>query len=174
MPGCKPWKEQLLDVALGAAPATGFDRHLASCERCRDALTRLRARGLQIDAAVRQVAQAAGPSPDFRARVLAAVEPAPATMKTNWLPGTAPTVVGAAAALVLAAILLWLPGVTRHGSGPSRRPVSTVSITQWRSPTENLLRSPARDSLNSLPRLGDFYFALNNAGPNGQAKRSNR
>jgi len=174
MPGCRAWKEQLLDVALGAVPATAFDRHLASCERCRDGLARLRARSLQIEAAVRQVAQAAGPSPDFRARVVAAAEAAPAMGKMNWRPGMVPTVVGAAAALVVATILISWPAVTRHRSGPSARPASAIAIAEWRSPTDHLLRSPGPDALNSLPRLGDFYLVLNNAGANRQAKRSNR
>ena len=59
---------------------------------------------------------------------------------------------GAVTLLIFAAILL---------AGPQQpAPRTSANISEWRSPTESLLRSPGSDFLSSTPRLGGFYFPL--------------
>lgn len=60
----------------------------------------------------------------------------------------APYAVALAAAAVLVVVAL-LPG--RDGARTSPVP----SLTDWRSPTDFLLRSPGREILDTLPRFGE-------------------
>ena len=60
-----------------------------------------------------------------------------------------------AAAMVV--LMLTAALLTRPGQPAPRTP---ANISEWRSPTESLLRSPGSDFLSSTPRLGGFYFPL--------------
>src|SRR5258708_19760479 len=73
---CENWRDQLLEAALAGATAKGLEEHLRTCTNCSVELTELRARKARLDALLPLAAQGAGPSTDFRARVLAAAEAA--------------------------------------------------------------------------------------------------
>lgn len=158
MTACREWKDRLLETALGAPvhgePVQGepadarLAAHLRACAGCAAALEELAARRAQMDAAVRQLVGGAEPSPAFRARVLAAAETLPVTGagQPAWLGALA-----AVAVMVLAGVLLQPPA-------PAPRPAP--SLSEWRSPTDWLLRTPGDELLRSTPRVGDFYFPL--------------
>lgn len=157
MTACRPQKDRLLDYALGTLPAAAaseVQKHLQRCPACAAAFASLRSRRQQMDAALAQLAGGAEPSRDFRARVLAAAESSAAVGigRAAWVGAGA-----AVAILVLAATALsWLVE-------PQPRPRTRVSLSEWRSPTESLLRSPAEELLRSTPRLAEFYFSLESA-----------
>src|SRR5260370_42447671 len=73
---CEKWRDQLLEAALTGATAKGLEEHLRACANCSDELSELRARKARLDALLPLAVQGAGPSADFRARVLAAAEAA--------------------------------------------------------------------------------------------------
>ncbi|MCI0402503.1 MAG: hypothetical protein L0212_03145 [Acidobacteria bacterium] len=117
------------------------------------ALAELRAANQQLDSALSNWVAGTAPSPDFRARVLAAAESSPA--RGLALPAWA----GAFAAVVfLLFVGVVLPRLDHSGAGS--QPLATPSLSNWRSPTESLMRSPAQDYFLSAPRLGEFYFPL--------------
>ena len=141
---CLKWKDRLLDIALGWAASSELQEHLSACAGCSRALVEMRASRERMDGAVEKLVRDAEPSPAFRARLLASIAARPAASK-KW-----PVLVGAAAAAAFAAVLL-VPRVKEVASPPSD--IASVSaLTQWRSPTESLLRAPAGEILKSTPK----------------------
>jgi anti-sigma factor RsiW len=155
MIACPDRRDQLLDSALGVLGASAVSElamHLAACSACAAALADLRARREQLDAGLAALVGGVEPSPDFRARVLAAVEREPSQ------PWAAPAWAGALAALLFVVLAA---GALYRSSAPSQTfGTRAPSLTDWRSPTESLLRAPASSLLNSAPRLGETYFPL--------------
>jgi len=148
MTACREWKDRLLDVALGAPVEAKLEAHLGACPACAAAFANWRARRERLDAALHQLVRGAEPSPAFRARVLAASETVPAAgpAQPAWVGALA-----AVAVVLLAGMLLDQP------ASPPRR---VTSLSEWRSPTDWLLRTPGDELLRSTPRVGDFYFSL--------------
>lgn len=159
MTPCPAWRDPLLDFVLGGLGPVAvreLEDHLRVCPPCADALVELRARAQELDAALTQFVRRAEPSPDFRARVLAALDARPSPA----LHGLAAQAALAAAALFLLAGAL-LPSLGPRLAGrPQPEPHPVLALSTWRSPTESLLRSPASSLLNSTPRFGEFYFPL--------------
>jgi hypothetical protein len=67
--------------------------------------------------------------------------------KLTVMPRVRPLVIGAAAAVVIAAV--WLAN-TRSFS----RSTPTATIATWRAPTDVLLRTPGSELLGTMPALG--------------------
>lgn len=143
MTPCSAWKDEVIECALGRAPTPGLSAHLAQCAECNGAVEEWRAGALEMDRVLARLAwsepRSGGPE-----RVLARISTsAPA-------PSYLPRLVAAAFALViLACLIVFTP-----------RPVRTLSLSTWRSPTECLLRSQADPLLNSVPRLGDGLLEM--------------
>ncbi len=159
MNACREWKDSLLDFVLGAltgAEARAVEQHLTDCPRCAAALKGLRARAEALDAAVHQLVREASPSPSLEARLQERVvaDAGRVTWSRTWL---RPLVT--AGALMLAGVLFRAPQTRApETTFPAGQPGTTLS--GWRSPTENLLRAPGGELLESTPRLGEFYFPL--------------
>ncbi|MFQ5927595.1 MAG: zf-HC2 domain-containing protein [Terriglobia bacterium] len=163
MSACREWEERLLDSALDALNGSALsemEEHLESCPGCAAAGVALRRRREQLDTALRQLVPAAEPSPAFRARVLAALEARRAPRA--WYPAQV-GVLAAVAIVVLGGV--FLGRLSERGTSITP-PAATLS--DWRSPTEGLLRSAADEWLQA-PRLGQFYFSLEPA-PRGTNK----
>jgi hypothetical protein len=144
------WEQALFDHALGEPAGAELEAHLAACPECAAALEELRARAGMLDSTVREVA-AQEPRPEAAQRVMARIGETPAPRPVlRWASATM--------AATAAVVGLWM------WSGHGRPPASTLS--NWRSPTESLLRSPADPLLKSVPRVGDAYFEWNNPGGN--------
>lgn len=159
MTACRRWKDRLLDYALEALPASPareLEAHLRGCPDCACAWEDLRARRRQMDAALAQLVRGTEPSPAFRARVLAAAEASPAApaLRPVWGPALA-------ALAVLVLVAAFLPSLAERAAAPRQ----SVSLSDWRSPTQSLLRPPGGDWLSAAPRLGQFYFPLAPAPP---------
>lgn len=156
MTACRNQKDRLLDYALGVSAVKELEHHLKGCPGCSAALNEWRGRREQLDAALLQLVRGAEPAPGFHARVLAALE-APAAPVAG-LPAWAGAL-AAVAVIVLAAVLLPSLGERWSGLTPPSQ-TSVAALSEWRSPTESLLRSPADELLGATPRLGEFYFPL--------------
>ncbi len=172
MNGCKNWKDDLLECALGAPPSSDLAKHLGECAACSAALAALRARSAEMDSAVGALVRGAEPSPEFHPRVMAAVE----ARRAETLAWPARRRLLAGAAMVAAAILLLLT-LTGRLPNPGRRgttPIAPTTLSRWRSPTERLLVSSGSDLMKSSPRIGDFYFPITPAPRGADDERKDR
>jgi len=153
---CEKWKDQLLEAALAGATAKRLEEHLRACTNCSQELSELRARKARFDALLPLTAQAAGPSADFRARVLAAAEAASEGKSAR--PWRVWTLAGVTA-VILAALVI---GVTSYrktaGTVPADELAAAQTLTEWRAPSDVLLANPGQEFLRKMPRLGESYL----------------
>lgn len=156
MTACADWREQLLDHSLGLPVSPGLEAHLAGCAACASALAAWRVQVEQLDTGVRQLV-ASEPSPYLRSRVLAEINSQSA--RFVWVERWRREL----AALAVVASLTVLAYIVR-GALERQKQVETVSaalaLSQWRSPTEALLQSPADALLKTVPRLGEPFFTI--------------
>jgi hypothetical protein len=152
---CEKWKDQLLEAALTGATAQGLEDHLQACANCSEKLSELRARKARLDALLPLAAQGAGPSPDFRARVLAAAQAASAGKRAPWRVWT---LVGVTAVILVALVI----GVTSYRKTARTVPPDELAAAQmlaeWRAPSDVLLASPGQEILRKMPSLGESYL----------------
>lgn len=156
MTACADWREQLEDHALGRPASAELAVHLAACPVCAAALGEWRQRAEQLDAGVRQLV-ASEPTAGLAARVLATVsaQPAHGASELRWKPAVAALAVAAGLSASLYAIRVVLE--TREQAQVMS---FAAAVSQWRSPTESLLQSPAASLLKSAPQLGESFFEL--------------
>jgi len=157
---CMKWRDQLLEAALDATAGRELRDHLSQCPACAEELKALRARRQRMDSLLPRIVGAAEPSPDLRARILAAADAASAR------PGLAPWRLWAlaASAVVLIAVMVSLPlNRSRELSQDDAR--MAQALTQWHAPTDVFLQSPGQEILRTVPKLGESYLQipLNNA-----------
>jgi hypothetical protein len=155
---CNEWKDQLLETALTGTAAKGFEEHLQSCADCGAELKELRARREQLDTLLPMMAQGAGPSGDFRARVLAAAESAREGKHAR--PWRVWVLVGATAVIAAALVAgLTLPR-KNGGMVPPNELAGAQKLAEWRAPSDSLLRTPGLELLKATPKLGDSYLQV--------------
>ena len=158
MKGCQDWKEPLTEIALGLPAPRDVEEHLASCAACREALTALRERSRQMDSGLRSLVGTEGPSPAFRDRLTSAIDARHAS-RFGWrVPIRA-----IAAGVALAVLGVILGRAVNWRSGPDDSPApppAAAQISEWRSPTDALLRTSADEFLKSSPRFGVTYFPI--------------
>jgi anti-sigma factor RsiW len=153
---CTKWKDQLFDAALTGTPAGSFEEHLSHCANCTAKLAALRTRRERLDALLPLVAQGADPSPEFRARVLAATQEASGTTRTPFLRGW---VLAGAIAVFIATLTIGLSLHQRSQSTPPQTELSAAEkLAQWRAPSDVLLEFPGSEILRTTPRLGESYL----------------
>ena len=158
MSACPEWRERILDHALGLPASVELAGHLEECFACALALTAWRAQADRLDAGVRHLVTSE-PSLYFRARVMSAV--ASAAANSRWI-------LGWRAAMASLALLAALTLIGHFGRRAIERreqaqeiASATAAISNWSSPTQALLRSPADPLLKTVPRLGELYFEIN-------------
>ena len=157
MKPCKDWwRERLAEHALGAPASDALESHLKECPRCVGALIEQRARAEQIDAGIRLLA-ASEPSPQSAARVLAVVR---SSRRRRWVPERKrlAAVLAGIAILTVSGDYVWR--VHRQRVESERVLSAGAAIARWRSPTQDLLRSPAHAWLKAPPRLGEYFYPL--------------
>jgi hypothetical protein len=168
MKGCENWKEYLTEVALGLPVPPDVEEHLASCAVCREALTALRERSRQMDSVLRSLVCTEGPSPAFRDRLTSAIEARRAS-RFGWR-----VPIGAIAAGVAVAVLVIILGrAVNRRSGPEDSPApppAAARISEWRSPTDALLRTAADEFLKLSPRFGVAYFPIESRRPRPRSR----
>jgi hypothetical protein len=104
---CERFRDALSDAAAGVPALPALEAHLTACEACRAELETLRRVLAAADAELGGLLSAA-PSPDFAARIRAAVSEAPSA--PAWRPGFWLTLAGAAAAMLVVVGLFALRG----------------------------------------------------------------
>ena len=153
---CEKWRDQLLEAALAGATAKGLEEHLQACTNCSEELSELRARKARLDALLSLTAQGAGPSTDFRARVLAAAEAANDGKRAR--PWRVWTLAGVTAVTLVALVM----GVTSYRriarSVPADELAAAQTLAEWRAPSDVLLANPGQEILRKMPRLGESYL----------------
>lgn len=125
MMACAEYRDQLLDHALGQPATAAVQAHLAACPACAQELEQRRARGAEVDAAVRCLVNVDAP------RNLV-IRPARPAWRLRF----------AAAMLVIAAgaLALWLVGDRQDRQAAE----AAEAISRWRSPTASLLLPPSQ------------------------------
>ncbi len=153
---CEKWSDQLLEAALTGATARRLEEHLRACANCSAQLRELRARTARLDALLPLTAQGAGPSPDFRTRVLAAADAASERKRAR--PWRVWTLAGVTAVILVALVI----GVTSYrrtaGTVPADELAAAQTLTEWRAPSDVLLANPGQEFLRKMPRLGESYL----------------
>ncbi len=152
---CEKWKDQLLEAALTGTTAKGLEEHLRACTNCSEELSELRARKARLDAQLPLTAQGAGPSADFRARVLAAAEAASEGKSAR--PWRVWTLAGVTA-VILAALVIGVTSYRRTATVPGDELAAAQTLAEWRAPSDVLLANPGQEILRKMPRLGESYL----------------
>ena len=156
---CMKWKEQLLETALGETAGTELLEHLAQCQDCAAELETLRAKRERMDSLLPLIASAEEPSPELRARIMAATETA--TVHPLRLLWQAWALAGIIAVVVIAVGVIW---IRNRENGELEATVRTAQqLAEWQSPTADLLKVPGQELLNSSPRLGESYLPMTGA-----------
>jgi predicted anti-sigma-YlaC factor YlaD len=154
---CEKWRDQLLEAALAGVTAKGLDEHLRACANCSEELSDLRARKARLDALLPLAAQGVGPSPDFRARVLAEAQAASAGKRAPWRVWT----LAGVTAVILVALVI---GVTSYRKTartvPADELAAAQTLAEWRAPSDVLLANPGQEFLRKMPRLGESYLRV--------------
>lgn len=154
---CPKQKDQLLEAALTQTVAPELQAHLLMCPLCTAELSALRARRERLDALLPLVAQEVELSPDFRTRVLAAVESAgDARRHAPWRI----LALAAASAVVLAALLTYTLRLRNSPPAPQADLVAAQKLAAWRAPSDIFLETPGRDFLRNTPKLGASYLPI--------------
>lgn len=158
MMACVERYEELLDHALSLAASAGLDAHLKRCAACTAALVEWRLRVEHLDTGVRQLV-ASEPSPYLGSRVLAEIHcaTAPVGWTRRWRLAWVTLAFVAGITVMVHAVR---EAIERREQAVAVL-AAAVALSNWRSPTEALLRSPADPLLKTLPRLGESFFELN-------------
>jgi hypothetical protein len=121
----------------------------------------LRERSRQLDSGLRSLVCTEGPSPAFRHRLTSAIEARRAS-RFGWRVPIGAIAAGLAVAVL--GIILGRGVNRRSGREDSPVPPSAAQISEWRSPTDALLRT-SDEFLNLSPRFGVTYFPIESHRP---------
>ena len=165
MKACAEWKEPLIEAALGNTTAE-LEHHLLSCLDCRAAFVEMRSLAGQMDGGLNDLVRSAELTPDFRAHVMRRVAE-PSRKVWGWPAWTGPAAV---AALVAVAVVF----LSRNEPKKPAEIVSVAALSEWRSPTESLLRPAVYVRLQSKPRFADFYFPIESTDRRGLTEKIRR
>lgn len=157
MKPCNHWRQKLADYALDTPPSAELTEHLQKCPACSAALDKWRLRVREIDEGIRQLA-VPEPSTNAVARILARVDSR--NRQQRWFP-SGRTVAAAFAALVILALSVEGMVTLRHRRDETQKTLSAAAyVSNWKSPTQNLLVSPYDALPKRSPRLGKYFYDL--------------
>jgi hypothetical protein len=161
---CDHWREGLAEHALGSPADPGLAEHLENCSDCSAALARMKSLTGVIDHGIRQLASAEADA-SGAAHILAQLSSGSEETRC-WQPTGATVAAAFAAVLFLAASfgLFWKVRIQREDAGKELS--AAARISRWKSPTQELLRSPVASVLEGTPRLGEGFYQLEIGGRN--------
>lgn len=163
MKPCDHWRESLAELALGGPADPELTEHLGKCASCSAALAKMQSLTGEIDRGIRQLTLAE-PNADGAARILAEV--GSRMEQARWWRPPGRSIAAAFAAVVLLAASLGLLRRIRAQRVENQKELSAaVGISSWKSPTQELLRSPYDTLLERPPRLGEYFYKLDGGGP---------
>jgi hypothetical protein len=149
---CERWKDQLLEAALTGALPRDLEAHLRDCKGCAEELRELQAIRARQDSQLPLLVRGSQPSPDFRTRVLAAVEAAPERKRVPYWR------VWALLGATVAAATLFLVHRGNVRKGEAEELAAAQKLAQWRAPSDSLLKTPGQEILKTTPKLGELYL----------------
>jgi anti-sigma factor RsiW len=154
---CDQWREALADCALGAPPSAALSKHLQDCPSCSNALHDSQARLHKIDESIRHLV-GSEPSAHAANEILARV--ASRSRPQRWFSRRMAQAAALAALILLAvsAIVVWRQREKRKDLDETLS--AAASISNWRSPTEDLLHSPYDSLHQAPPRLGEYFYPV--------------
>jgi hypothetical protein len=162
MKPCDHWRESLAGFALGALADPALIEHLGKCADCCAALAKMQSLTGEIDRGIRQLASVE-PNTHGAARILAEV--GSLAEQTRWWRPAGRTIAAACAAVVFLAVSLGVLWRHRAQREESERALSAAAgISSWKSPTQELLRSPYETLFERPPRLGEYFYKLDSGG----------
>lgn len=123
-----------------------------------------------MDALLPLVAQGAEPPPDFRARVMAAAESAGAGKRGRFWGAAA--LVGATAAVAAGLVIGFAQRRKEVRTARETELAAAEKLAAWRAPSDVLLKTPGREFLQRVPKLGDSYLHLPAQTPGRQPERA--
>jgi len=150
---CEKWQAAMLEAAVNGPMESGLAEHLRACVQCYLEWQALRERADRLQGLLPMIAQGAEPSPDFRARVLAAT----ATPKRSTQGRLRMFVAAGAAAAVV--VVLVTNSSRRAATRLSNKELATAQkLAEWRAPSDQLLATPGEDMLRTVPELGKSFL----------------
>jgi hypothetical protein len=159
---CDRWRDGIAEYALGSPAEPGLAEHLAICPACSAALARMQSATRAIDDGIRQMA-AAEPDANDAARIVAQVR-SQAEQARWWQPPGRTVAAAFAVVIFLAASVgvMWRVHSQRENAEVALSMATRIS--SWKSPTQELLRSPYESVLSGAPRLGEGFYQLDAGG----------
>lgn len=151
---CEKWKDQLLEAALTGARPKDLGLHLRSCKGCAAELRELEAIRARQDSLLPLLVRGAQPSPDFRARVLAAAD---AEGRRKRAPGWRVWVL-VGATVAAATVFLAQRGTVQKDE--AQELAAAQKLAEWRAPSDSLLKTPSQEILKTTPKLGESYLPV--------------
>lgn len=151
---CEKWKDQLLEAALTGARPKDLELHLRDCKGCASELLELETIRTRQDSLLPLLVSGSQPSPDFRARVLAAAEAASEQRRApRWR-------VWAVIAATVAAAAVLMVQRSAVQKDEAEELAAAQKLVEWRSPSDSLLKTPGEEILKSTPKLGESYLRV--------------
>lgn len=151
---CGKWKDQLLEAALTGARPEDFELHLRNCKWCEAELRELEALRARQDSLLPLLAGGSQPSPDFRARVLAAAE---AESERKRAPRWRVWALVGATAATATVFMLQRSAVRKDDA---KELAGAQRLAEWRAPSDSLLKTPGQEILKATPKLGESYLSV--------------
>ena len=156
MKPCEPWREELADCALGAPATAALAEHLQNCPACSASLLESQARLRKLDDGIRALV-ASEPAANAPSEILSSVESRARTQR--WFSPGMP-VAAAFAALVILAVSLGVVWKREKRMDLEETLSAAASISNWKSPTRELLHSPYDTLHKAPPRLGEYFYPI--------------
>jgi hypothetical protein len=158
---CTHWKDRLLEAALLPAQDLDLQRHLASCEGCTRELESLKARRKKMDALLPLIMRGAQPSEHLGARIVEAGLAATRRKQSHRRVWDLALLTVLLAVCVAGGLLINRERFMQRHQPASRQELETAEkLTQWRAPSDALLKFPGSQILRDSPRLGETYMAI--------------
>jgi hypothetical protein len=155
MKPCDPWRQELSDYALGAVPSAALAKHLQDCLAYSAALGKWQARLRDINDGLRQLV-AKEPSANGADAILAQVRSR--ARPRPWSSREQVAAAAIAALVILAVSLGVVSGLREKRRETDKTLLAATRISNWRSPTQDLLRSPYDTLHRTPPRLGEYFY----------------
>lgn len=150
------WREPLLDYVLGLSASTALTEHLGNCAVCSEVFREWRARSGQIADGIQKLA-ASEPSSQAATRVMAEVR---AQGERRGSPAWKWAAAMLSALAIVAASFVYFWKAHEHRRQEESALLAAEAIGRWKSPTQELLRSPNDRWLETPPRLGQYFYRL--------------
>jgi hypothetical protein len=153
---CEKWREPLLEAALSGKMRAELADHVRTCPHCAAEWKVLEARAGRLAELLPMVVQGTEPSPEFRAKVIAAA--GTTTVQTARRSWRMLVLAGAvAAALVVLVVGNFAKRNASRGLSPEEL-ATAQKLVEWQAPSDALLATPGQEMLRTVPKFGQSFL----------------